>query len=447
MNGESWSLKPFDGHMNSDSGSSGTDKGHSVPTSLNTENGTSPVTTDAKVKDSDTTSSKVANMFVAAGKGAGTLVGVPIAVLGKAAGGLIGGTVGLSAGIVGTLGAGMGWIASGVAGGNKFERKEAALKGGNIAAMSGALVVGALLTPINVPIKFIENFGKALLPKGSNPPEVYKKFDDSYKTNVLPFCMTIGKKAVAEQRKSFDLDKTAIFKAHDKMAAMEKEAKKAKMFEVASKQEGGVSGMSVFTQVSLGKTNIDSKSSSKGPSNEFLIHQQEGPVAFQKEPEVVTTGKMSSQPRPKPRLVIKKKEEATSTTKPQSTKGDSPIVKELDLSLVEKFLWGSISDSNPKIEKIFIEHNNLKEFKFLSLAAQHNKTEPTTPKEIKMQNKLLKKIEGKNALNINDEKLLEELKKAKTSLAKITLVKDYLIKRNAKGYSEEINKIFKIKSG
>lgn len=167
---------------------------------------------------------KEANMFVSAGKATGTAVGVPIAVLGKAAGGLIGGTVGLSAGIAGALGAGMGWVASGVMRGNKFERKEAALKGADVAAMSTALGVGALLTPLSIPFKFVENFGKALIPKGSEP-EVYKKFDDSYKTNVLPFCMTVGKKAVQEQPggKDLNLDKTAIFKAHDKIGAMRKD--------------------------------------------------------------------------------------------------------------------------------------------------------------------------------------------------------------------------------
>lgn len=125
----------------------------------------------------------------------GTAVGVPAEMLGKLMSGANIGSVGLPAGVAGMIGAGMGWIASGVLGNNQKE------------SVPVALGVGLLLTPINIPIKFIENFGKALIPNGSKEPEIYKKLDDSYKTNVLPFCKAVGKKAVQEQKeKDFDLD-------------------------------------------------------------------------------------------------------------------------------------------------------------------------------------------------------------------------------------------------
>lgn len=174
---------------------------------------------------SDTTAGKLASFFSNVGKGAATTVGVPIAVFGKLVGGAIGGTTRVSGGVAGALGAGMGWIASGVTGGDKDARKIAALKGEQIASASTAFGVGVLLTPLNVPFKFIENFGKALIPKDAKPPECYTKFNDAYKTNVLPFLMTIGKKAVQEQKAGFDIDKTAIFKAYDKAKGQIKDIK------------------------------------------------------------------------------------------------------------------------------------------------------------------------------------------------------------------------------
>lgn len=165
---------------------------------------------------------KIGKMFGEAVKGTGTAVGVSVATIGKLTGGAISGVVGLTAGAAGMLGAGLGWIASGATGGDKYARKEAALKGAQL-SIPVAIGVGAALTPINVPIKFVEKFGKALIPKGTEP-EAYKKLNDSYKTHMLPFCISVGKNAVQEQRKGFQFEHTVLNQAFKKLIGTQEKA-------------------------------------------------------------------------------------------------------------------------------------------------------------------------------------------------------------------------------
>lgn len=150
---------------------------------------THPLPQSAGPKAQDTVIENLYN----AGKETAALIGMPFAVAGKLTGGLIGSTVGISAAVVGGLGAGMGWIAVGVTGGDKYARKEGAAKAAEI-AIPTAILVGALFTPLNAAAKLVESFGKAIIPEGTEP-KLYKKFDESYKTHVFPFCMEVGKDA------------------------------------------------------------------------------------------------------------------------------------------------------------------------------------------------------------------------------------------------------------
>lgn len=191
---------------------------HLIPQQLGTVEPGETGESVTKLQTSDTSSGKMARTFV----------GLPLAVIGKIAGGVIGGTLALSAGIIGGLGAGMGWMAIGATGGDKFARQQAAAKGGEI-GIPFALAAGALLTPFNATAKFVESFGKKLIPEDAELPDVYNKFDKSFETHVFPFCMKIGKKAV-------------IYQAKDELAAKAKVAEqKAEIKAIWKESQGSTS--------------------------------------------------------------------------------------------------------------------------------------------------------------------------------------------------------------
>lgn len=133
------------------------------------------------------TGEKIDDAIVFSGKAAIATVGIPIAVIGKLTGGAISGAVGLTAGFAGLLGAGVGFLFS-------KGKKEGALSGAEIALSGTAVGVGTLLTPVNAIAKFVENFGKALIPDDVRP-KVYDDFNGSFKTSIWPQEIRIGKNA------------------------------------------------------------------------------------------------------------------------------------------------------------------------------------------------------------------------------------------------------------
>lgn len=204
------------------------DTGQSIETPIMSENAEKLATTDTtagEIAKKMSVEDKVDRAIVYLGKGAITAVGMPIAVLGKLTGGAISGFVGGVAGVAGLCGAGVGFIISG-------GKKEGALKGLDTVAFPVAEGVGLALTPLNAIAKFVENFGKALMAKDTTP-KVYDKFNRSFKTNIYPHYINIGKEAVEHSPGTTRANLSgkvgrAIKKEEDKNAQREREKEREK---------------------------------------------------------------------------------------------------------------------------------------------------------------------------------------------------------------------------